>query len=76
MEQTEKKMKTGAMQTELPIPETAAPEITEYESDILVVGTGYAGITAAVTAKKAGAKVVLVDKGGCAFSALHWLFAC
>lgn len=68
MEQVEKKVEIERVRTELPIPEMAAPEVTEYETDILVVGTGYAGISAAVTAKKAGADVVLVDKACCAFS--------
>lgn len=48
---------------ELPIPSAVAPEQTEYEVDVLVVGSGYAGIPAAYEAKKAGANVLLVDKG-------------
>ena len=48
---------------ELPIPEVAAPQQTEYEVDVLVVGSGYAGIPAAYEAKQAGANVLLVDKG-------------
>ena len=48
---------------ELPFDEEEAPKKTEYESDILVIGGGYAGLSAAVTARKAGLSVVLVDKG-------------
>ena len=56
------------LQNELPVPETAPPAVTEYEVDVLVAGSGYAGISAAVTAKKAGASVLIVDKGNLAFS--------
>lgn len=48
---------------ELPFDEAKAPEQTEYTCDVLVVGGGYAGLSAAVTARKAGMSVVLVDKG-------------
>ena len=48
---------------ELPYDEAEAPKKTEYECDVLVVGGGYAGLCAAVTASKAGMSVVLVDKG-------------
>lgn len=48
---------------ELPIPDVPAPEVTEYETEILVVGSGFAGIPAAVEAKEAGKEVLLVDKG-------------
>ena len=48
---------------ELPIPEAKAPEKTEYETDILVIGGGWAGITAAAHAKELGGNVMLVDKG-------------
>lgn len=40
-----------------------APAVTDYECDILVIGGGFAGLMAAVTAAESGAKVVLVDKG-------------
>lgn len=52
-----------AVTTELPIPEVTPPEVTEYTCDVLVVGSGYAGIPAAVEAKEAGVNVLLVDKG-------------
>lgn len=48
---------------ELPYDREAAPKKTEYSSDVLVVGGGYAGLTAAITARRAGLSVVLVDKG-------------
>lgn len=48
---------------ELPIPTVPAPEATEYECDVLVVGGGIAGLLAAVYAKEAGKDVLLVDKG-------------
>ena len=53
---------------ELPFDEAKAPKRTEYECDVLVVGGGYAGLSAAVTARKAGMSVVLVDKGRPGFS--------
>ena len=55
---------------ELPIPQMEAPQVTEFETDILVVGSGFAGISAAMEAKKAGAAVMIVDKGNLAFSGL------
>lgn len=51
-------------------PEVARPEVTEYSCDVLVVGCGWAGLHAAVTAKKAGADVLVVDKGKPGFSGL------
>ena len=36
---------------------------TEYESDVLVIGSGMAGLFAAVKAHDAGAKVIMVSKG-------------
>ena len=55
---------------ELPIPEAKAPEKTEYETDILVIGGGWAGITAAAHAKELGGNVMLVDKGTPGYSGL------
>ena len=55
---------------ELPIPEMAAPAQTEYNCDVLVVGGGYAGLFAALEAKKNCADVLLVDKGKPGYSGL------
>jgi succinate dehydrogenase/fumarate reductase flavoprotein subunit len=52
------------------LPEVPAPETTAYECDVLVVGCGWAGLHAAVTAADAGASVVVVDKGRPGFSGL------
>lgn len=55
---------------ELPIPEATPPAKTAYETDILVIGGGWAGITAAAHAKELGADVLLVDKGTPGYSGL------
>ena len=56
---------------EPPVPDTvAAPDTTEYECDVLVIGGGFAGLNAAVAAKKAGQSVVLIDKGRPGYSGL------
>lgn len=47
-----------------------APKQTDYECDVLVIGGGYAGLMAAVTAREAGKSVVLVDKGKPGYSGL------
>lgn len=56
--------------TELPIPEAAAPEKTEYECDVLVIGGGFAGLNAAAAAADAGQTVVMIDKGRPGYSGL------
>lgn len=56
--------------TELPRPETPAPETTEYDVDILVVGGGLTGLNAAYAAAQAGKNVVLADKGTPGYSGL------
>jgi flavocytochrome c len=38
------------------------PETWDYEADILVIGSGFAGMAAAVEAKKAGANVLVIEK--------------
>ncbi|MGN1405239.1 MAG: FAD-dependent oxidoreductase, partial [Erysipelotrichaceae bacterium] len=48
----------------------AAPEKTEYECDVLVIGGGFAGLNAAYAAKSAGQSVILVDKGTPGYSGL------
>lgn len=52
------------------LPEVEKPEVTEYSCDVLVIGCGWAGLHAAVTAKKNGADVIVVDKGMPGFSGL------
>ena len=47
-----------------------APKTTEFQSDVLVIGGGFAGLNAAMGARKAGRSVVLVDKGKPGFSGL------
>lgn len=56
--------------TELPIPAEAAPEKTAYTCDVLVIGGGFAGLSAAAAAADAGQKVVLIDKGHPGYSGL------
>ncbi len=41
-----------------------ATEIKEYNTDVLVIGGGVAGVFAAVRARAGGQRVLLVDKGG------------
>lgn len=53
---------------ELPVVQETAPEITSYDCDVLVVGGGYAGLTAAKSAAAGGATVIAVDKGEPGFS--------
>lgn len=56
---------------EPPIPAVVpGPKKTEYTCDVLVVGGGFAGLMAAVTASEAGQSVVLIDKGRPGFSGL------
>lgn len=61
---------TERITEELPIPTAAAPEITSYDCDVLVIGGGFAGLNAAMAAQAAGASVVLVDKGQPGYSGL------
>lgn len=55
---------------ELPIPQAAPPQKTEYECDVLVIGGGFAGLNAAVAASDAGQSVVMIDKGRPGYSGL------
>lgn len=48
---------------EYPTPTMPAPDVTEYECDVLVVGGGLAGLNAAYAAAQAGKSVVLAEKG-------------
>ncbi len=56
--------------TELPIPAAEAPSTTSYDCDVLVIGGGFAAISAAIAAKEAGSDVVLIDKGRPGYSGL------
>ncbi|MHB1161144.1 MAG: FAD-dependent oxidoreductase [Chloroflexota bacterium] len=42
----------------------SVPEMLQIETDVVVVGSGSAGGMAALSARRAGAEVALVDKGG------------
>ncbi len=62
---------TDPVTEELPFPGDApAPDTTAYECDVLVVGCGWAGLHAAVTAARAGASVVVADKGRPGYSGM------
>lgn len=37
----------------------------KYETDILVVGGGAAGVTAAIAAARMGKRVLIIESGGC-----------
>jgi succinate dehydrogenase/fumarate reductase flavoprotein subunit len=54
---------TEPVTTELPFDPVPAPAVTDYETDLLVIGAGFAGIPAAITAHEAGKKALIVDKG-------------
>ena len=56
---------------ELPRPEKVdCPYRSEYTADVLVVGCGFAGLNAAVSARENGASVLVVDKGRPGYSGL------
>ncbi len=55
--------RTAPCDAQFGVPQAPAPEQTEYECDVLVVGSGYAGMHAAMTARARGASVIVVDKG-------------
>lgn len=54
---------SAAVTQELSYDAVPAPKVTEYETDILIVGAGFAGIPAALEAKGSGKSVLVVDKG-------------
>ncbi len=56
---------------ELPRPTTVkCPYKDEYAADVVVIGCGFAGLNAAVSAREAGADVLVVDKGKPGYSGL------
>ena len=56
---------------ELPRPgKVVCPYETSYQADVIVVGCGFAGLNAAVTAKEAGQSVLVIDKGRPGYSGL------
>ena len=60
MEHTDYKPRT----MELPRPQVVkCPYDEAYEADVVVVGCGFAGLNAAVSAKEAGSSVLVIDKG-------------
>lgn len=61
----------GPAVDELPFPgDEPAPETSAYSCDVLVIGCGWAGLHAAVTAARAGKSVIVVDKGRPGYSGL------
>lgn len=62
---------TPVIQTELPIPPvTEIPQKKSHDCDVLVLGAGFAGLNAAVSARKSGLSVLVVDKGRPGYSGL------
>ena len=56
---------------ELPRPQNVScPYKNAYQADIIVVGCGFAGLNAAVTAKESGRSVLVIDKGRPGYSGL------
>ena len=68
-----------AVTEELDIPPVYEKDLldeTRYETEVLVVGGGFAGLNAAYTARKAGCRVLLVDKGRPGFSGMSPWICC
>lgn len=59
-----------ARTAELPKPNVTCPYKSEYTVDVVVVGCGFAGLNAAVSAKLAGQDVLVIDKGRPGYSGL------
>ncbi|MCD7841956.1 MAG: FAD-binding protein [Lachnospiraceae bacterium] len=56
---------------ELPRPEkVTCPYEESYQADVVVIGCGFAGLNAAVSAKEAGQNVLVIDKGRPGYSGL------
>lgn len=67
MEHMEMKPRT----MELPRPQKVlCPYQEDYEADVVVVGCGFAGLNAAVSASEAGQTVLVIDKGRPGYSGL------
>ena len=57
--------------SELPKPQKVAfPYNKKYETDVLVIGCGFAGLNAAVSAREKGVNVLVIDKGKPGYSGL------
>src|SRR5512142_1027070 len=52
----------GSVTTEPALAAGSLPNKWHNDCDVLVVGTGFAGLTAAITAAEAGAKVLIIEK--------------
>jgi succinate dehydrogenase/fumarate reductase flavoprotein subunit len=63
MEELQSKPASMTNIKEVPLPPLRHAPRTEFETDVLIVGGGYAGIFAALRADEKGQKVLLVDKG-------------
>lgn len=64
-------MNTAPRTMENPIPKTTVcPYSRVYQCDVLVVGCGFAGLNAAVSAREKGADVLVIDKGKPGYSGL------
>ena len=59
-----------------PVYEQDRPEQADYETEVLVIGGGFAGLSAACTAKEAGKSVMLVDKGRPGYSGMSPWICC
>lgn len=55
---------------ELPVPTVKCPYEHRYTCDVAVVGCGFAGLNAAVSAAEKGRKVLVIDKGRPGYSGL------
>jgi hypothetical protein len=73
---------TSAVASNLSAPGSSTiPDQWDYEADVVVLGTGLAGLSAAITAKDAGAKVLILEKlpqkfeGGSSRVSANYVFA-
>jgi succinate dehydrogenase/fumarate reductase flavoprotein subunit len=63
MSKVRQKSTRSLVTNEVSLPPPRRLEKTDFETDILVVGSGYAGVFAALKAAEKGQRVILVDKG-------------